>query len=198
MACTVGGLEDLADAIEADGGLILTLVPSRLPTRADCSGFASRDPRALGPDRSRGPCRRACPTALARPISPTRISTGGSRSICAAPPGWIALVQPLLLAATGCFVYVADDRAGEPFFRCLWVGKTGAEALVRSWAAESARIRPQVALFHPAPMPTDAAAPASSRARIALPRRLRRRGRTAGRHPARLIAARSRRGPIAP
>ena len=32
--------------------------------------------------------------------------------------------------------------------------KAAAEALVRSWAAESARIGPKVLLFHPNPMPT--------------------------------------------
>ena len=67
----------------------------------------------------------------------------------------IVMLQPLLAAApAGRFVYVADNRAGQPFFGAYGASKAAAEALVRSWAAESARIGPRVELFHPNPMPT--------------------------------------------
>ena len=67
----------------------------------------------------------------------------------------ILMLEPLLKAAPeGRFVYVADNRAGQPFFGSYGGTKAAAEALVRSWAAESARIGPKVLLFHPNPMPT--------------------------------------------
>ena len=67
----------------------------------------------------------------------------------------IVMLQPLLAAApAGRFVYVADNRAGQPFFGAYGATKAAAEALVRSWAAETARIGPRVSLFHPNPMPT--------------------------------------------
>jgi NAD(P)-dependent dehydrogenase (short-subunit alcohol dehydrogenase family) len=51
-------------------------------------------------------------------------------------------------------LHVTDARAGQPFFGAYGASKAAAEALVRSWAAESARIGPRVDLFHPNPMPT--------------------------------------------
>ena len=67
----------------------------------------------------------------------------------------VVMLQPLLAAApSGRFVYVADNRAGQPFFGAYGASKAGAEAFVRSWAAETARIGPAVLLFHPNPMPT--------------------------------------------
>ncbi len=66
------------------------------------------------------------------------------------------MLQPLLAAApAGRFVYVADDRAGQPFFGAYGATKAAAEALVRSWAAETARASARgSSLFHPNPMPT--------------------------------------------
>ena len=67
----------------------------------------------------------------------------------------IVMLQPLLLAApAGRFVYVADSRAGQPFYGAYGATKAAAEALIRSWAAETARIGPGVLTFHPDPMPT--------------------------------------------
>ena len=54
-------------------------------------------------------------------------------------------------ARAGRFVYVADNRAGQPFFGAYGATKAAAEALVRSWAAESARIGPAVTHLPPEP-----------------------------------------------
>ncbi|MFO1104615.1 MAG: SDR family oxidoreductase [Amaricoccus sp.] len=155
MARTVGGLEDLADAIEADGGLIPTLVPLSITDEGGlqrlCLAIHERWGRI---DLVVHAAAHAPPLSPAPHISDKDLDQGIAVNL-RGTARLIALVQPLLLAApAGRFVYVADDRAGEPFFGAYGVGKTGAEALVRSWAAESARIGPQVALFHPAPMPT--------------------------------------------
>ena len=63
------------------------------------------------------------------------------------------LLHPLL-APAGHFAYAADDRAGQPFFGAYGATKAGAEALVRSFAAESEKIGPRVTILHPNPMPT--------------------------------------------
>ena len=59
-----------------------------------------------------------------------------------------------LLAPAGHFVYPADNRAGQPFFGSYGASKAAAEALVRSFAAESEKIGPKVTIVHPNPMPT--------------------------------------------
>ena len=65
------------------------------------------------------------------------------------------MLAPLLRAApAGHFVHVTDNRAGAPYYGAYGATKAGAEALVRSWAAETAQIGPRVSLFHPSPMPT--------------------------------------------
>ena len=53
MARTVGGLEDLADAIEAAGGPTPTLVPLSITDEGGLQRLVPRDPRALGPARPR-------------------------------------------------------------------------------------------------------------------------------------------------
>ena len=67
----------------------------------------------------------------------------------------IVMMAPLLLARPdGRFIYTADSRAGQPHYGAYGASKAAAEALVRSWAAETVRLGPKVELFHPNPMPT--------------------------------------------
>lgn len=156
MARTVGGLEDLADEIEAAGGPTPTLVPLSITD----DGGLQRLCRAIH-DRWGHLDLVIHAAANAPPLSPAphmaekdfdqgiEINLRGTQRL-------ITMTQPLLVAAAprGQFVYVADDRAAQPFFGSYGAGKTGAAALVRSWAAESARIGPKVTLFQPNPMPT--------------------------------------------
>ena len=88
MARTVGGLEELADAIEAAGGPTPTLVPLSLTDDAGlqrlCLAIHERWGRLdLGAALRRQ--RRAAQPR--RRISPTRTSTRPSRSTSAAPAG---------------------------------------------------------------------------------------------------------------
>jgi NAD(P)-dependent dehydrogenase (short-subunit alcohol dehydrogenase family) len=155
MARTVGGLEDLADAIEAAGGPPPTLVPLSVTDE----GGLQRLCLALHERWGRLDLVVHC-AAHAPPLAPAPHMGGNdfdqSLEINFRATAWlIVMLQPLLAAApAGRFVHVTDARAGQPFFGAYGASKAAAEALVRSWAAESARIGPRVDLFHPNPMPT--------------------------------------------
>lgn len=155
MARTVGGLEDLADAIEAAGGPAPTLVPLSISDE----GGMQRLCLAVSQRWGRLDLVVHC-AAHAPPMSPLEhiadkdldlsfeINTRGTHRL-------IAMTRPLLDAApAGRFIYVADDRAGQPFFGSYGASKAAGEAFVRSWIAETSRIGPKVAVFQPKPMPT--------------------------------------------
>lgn len=155
MARTVGGLEDLADAILATGGTNPTLVPLSL---ADEGGL-QRLCLAVHERWGRLDLVVHC-AAHAPPLAPVEhialkdfdqaleINFKGTQRLA-------AMTQPLLKAApAGHFVFCADNRGGQTFFGAYGASKAAAEALVRSFAAEAERIGPKVLIFHPNPMPT--------------------------------------------
>ena len=155
MARTVGGLEDLADAILAQGGPNPTLVPLSMTDE----GGLQRLALAVHDRWGRLDLVVHC-AAHAPPLAPvdhitvkdfdlaSEVNFKGTQRL-------IATTQPLLKAApAGRFVFCADSRAGQKFFGAYGATKAAAEALVRSWAAETERIGPKVLVFHPNPMPT--------------------------------------------
>lgn len=155
LARTVGGLEELADAILAEGGPNPTLAPLSLTDEGGlqrlCLAVHERWGRL---DLAVHCAAHAPPRAPAPNIDPrdfeqsAEVNLGGTRRL-------VLMLAPLLLAApAGRFVHVSDARAGAPFFGAYGATKAAAEALVRSWAAESARIGPAVTVFVPRPMPT--------------------------------------------
>jgi NAD(P)-dependent dehydrogenase (short-subunit alcohol dehydrogenase family) len=155
MARTVGGLEDLADEIDAAGGPTPTLVPLSVTDE----GGLQRLCLALDDRFGRLDLVIHC-AAHAAPLTPAphlaskdfdqsvEVNLKGTQRL-------IVMLAPLLQAApAGHFVYVGDTRGGQPYYGAYGATKAAAEALVRSWAAETAQIGPKVSLFHPAPMPT--------------------------------------------
>ena len=155
LARTVGGLEELADAIEAAGGPTPTLVPLSLTDDGGLQrlGLALHE-RWGRLDLVVHAAAHAAPLAPAPHLADkdfdasVEVNLRGTARL-------VVMLQPLLAAApAGRFVYVADNRAGQPFFAAYGATKAAAEALVRSWSAETARIGPRVLLFHPNPMPT--------------------------------------------
>ena len=155
MARTVGGLEDLADAIETEGGPAPTLVPLSVTDE----GGLQRLCLAIHERWGRLDIAIHC-AAHAAPLAPVQHIAAKDFDQCLeinlrGTQRLITMLQPLLAAAPdGRFAHVTDDRAGQSFFGAYGATKTAAEALVRSWAAESARIGPRVTLFRPEPMPT--------------------------------------------
>jgi NAD(P)-dependent dehydrogenase (short-subunit alcohol dehydrogenase family) len=155
MARTIGGLEDLADAILAQGGANPTLVPLSMTDE----GGLQRLCLAINDRWGRLDLVVHC-AAHAPPLAPvehiavkdfdiaTEVNFKGTQRL-------ITMTQPLLkVAPAGRFVFTADSRAGQKFFGSYGATKAAADALVRSWAAETERIGPKVMLFHPNPMPT--------------------------------------------
>ncbi len=155
LARTVGGLEDLADEIDAAGGPTPTLVPLSV---TDVGGLQRL---CLAIDERWGRLDLAIHCAAhAAPLTPAphladkdfdqsvEVNLRGTERL-------IVMLAPLLQAApAGHFVHVTDSRGGQPYYGAYGATKAGAEALVRSWAAETARIGPKVSFFEPAPMPT--------------------------------------------
>jgi NAD(P)-dependent dehydrogenase (short-subunit alcohol dehydrogenase family) len=155
MARTVGGLEELADAVTEAGGPNPTLVPLSVADDAGmqrlCLAVHERWGRL---DLVVHAAAHAPPLAPADHIAAkdflhsVEVNVHGTQRL-------IVMTAPLLRAAAGGrFAFVADNRAGQHFFGAYGATKAAGEALVRSWAAETARIGPQVMLFHPSPMPT--------------------------------------------
>lgn len=155
MARTVGGLEDLADAIEAAGGPTPTLVPLSITDEVGmqrlCLAIHDRWGRA---DLVVHCAAHAAPLTPANQIaakdfdSSVEVNLRGTQRL-------IAMTAPLLAASpAGTFVHVTDDHAGGAFWGGYGATRAAGDALARSWAAETARIGPRVVLFQPAPMPT--------------------------------------------
>lgn len=153
MARTVGGLEELADAIEAAGGPTPTLVPLSMNDDPGLQRLGLAIYERWGKLDLAVHCAVQAP-----PLAPAAhlAEKDFDQSVEVNIRGLARLIVVLnpLLAPAGQFVYPVDNRAGQPFFGSYGAAKAAGEALVRSWAAESERIGPRVTLFHPNPMPT--------------------------------------------
>lgn len=170
MARTVGGLEDLADAIEAAGGPGPILAPLSITDEGGlarlCLAIHERWGRL---DLVVHAAAHAAPLSPAHHIAAkdfdasVDVNLRGTQRL-------IRMVEPLLATApAGVFVQVADDRAGRPFWGSYGATKAAADALAASFARETERLGPRVAMFRPAPMPTALRArfyPAEDRARL--------------------------------
>ncbi|HLS58638.1 MAG TPA: SDR family oxidoreductase [Paracoccaceae bacterium] len=156
LARTVGGLEELADAVVTAGGPNPTLVPLSLTD----DGGMQRLCLAIHERWGRLDLVVHC-AAYASPLAPAdhvapKDWTQAVEVNLAATGRLLVMTAPLLRASPrgGTFVFCADSRGGQPLFGSYGATKAGAEALVRSWAAESERLGPRVMTFHPNPMPT--------------------------------------------
>ncbi|WP_424973849.1 SDR family NAD(P)-dependent oxidoreductase [Dinoroseobacter sp. S124A] len=172
LARTVGGLEELDDRIQAQGGQA-TLAPIDL-TKDDavagiCRAIFDRWGRidllvhtaVHAPALS--PVDHADPKDYAKTFA---TNVEGTQRV-------IRMVAPLLHAAPeGRAVFCTDPRAGEKFFGLYGASKAAEAALVASWAAETARTGLRVASFTPEPMPTATRArffPGEDRAALSTP-----------------------------
>ncbi|WP_339107007.1 SDR family oxidoreductase [Thioclava sp. GXIMD4216] len=172
VARTVGGLEDLDDRIQAQGGQA-TLAPLDLkdPAQAQHLGQSVAD-RWGGIDLW-------CHTAIhGTPLSPAgHIAQKDMEAAIAVnlttTAMLIPMLEPLLRARNGQAVFFDDCHAGEKFFGTYGATKAAQMALVRSWAAENDSIGPKVTILAPKPMPTGLRArffPGEDRAPLARPR----------------------------
>jgi len=149
---TVGGLEDLDDAIQAEGGLA-TLAPMDITVDAAmqqlCRGIYDR---WGGLDLWLHTAVHAAPLSPVGHIGPKDLSKSAAINL-EATARLIAYVSPLLGDA-GQAVFFDDPRGGTQFFGAYGATKAAQIALARSWAAESAKTGPKVQILTPQPMPT--------------------------------------------
>lgn len=149
---TVGALEELDDAIQAQGGQA-TLAPMDIGIDAAmqqlCRGIFDRWGRL---DLWLHTAIHAAPLAPAGHIGPKDLAKSIAINI-EATARLIAYVSPLLGQA-GRAAFFDDARGGDQFFGAYGATKAAQIALARSWQAESVKTGPQVQILTPAPMPT--------------------------------------------
>ncbi len=154
LARTVGGLEELSDAIANVGGTT-TLVPLDITDE----GGLQRMCLAIFERWGRLDLLVHC-AAHAAPLSPVAhvsekdfdrawaVNTRATQRL-------IALCEPLLKAANDATaIFIDDPVTGEKFFAPYAPSKAAAKAIVDIWAAENTSIGPKVLTFCPKPMPT--------------------------------------------
>lgn len=152
VARTVGGLEELDDRIKARGGQA-TLAP------LDITDDAAMQHLCKSVHDRWGKLDLWVHAAVhAAPLTPTPMidAKDWAKSLATnveATRRLIAYVAPLLGRA-GQALIPEDPRAGQPYFGSYGATKAAQMALVRSWAAETARTGPRVQILTPAPMPT--------------------------------------------
>ena len=155
VARTTGALEELDDAVRANGGGgAVTLAPMDVTTPPAMIQLA----RAIG-ERWGGLDFWAHTAHYAPPLGPaTDISTKDWDKAVAcnidATRGLITLLAPLLRVRSGTAVFFEDPQAGRAFYGGYGASKAAQIALAQSWQAESQRIGPRVVIDRPAPMPT--------------------------------------------
>jgi NAD(P)-dependent dehydrogenase (short-subunit alcohol dehydrogenase family) len=170
VAKTIGGLEELDDAVQAAGG-VATLAPMDITIDAAmqqlCRGIFDRWGKL---DLWLHTAVHAAPLAPAGHIGPKDLAKSLSINV-EATARLIAYVSPLL-GRDGQAVFFDDPRAGQQFFGAYGATKAAQIALARSWQAESAKTGPFVQVLTPAPMPTATRArfyPGEDRSTLATP-----------------------------
>ena len=153
VARTVGGLEALDDRIQAAGGHA-TLAP------LDITKPEEMDTLAQGLTGRWGKLDLWVHTAIhAAPLTPAGhldaedVENSVATNFTALTT-LIPRLDALLRVAQGTALFFADDREGQPFFASYGSTKAAQMALVRTWAAETQKIGPQVRIAHPQPMET--------------------------------------------
>lgn len=150
LARTVGGLEDLATAIEAKGGSS-TLVPLDLTdTQALPNLAASIKEKFTTLDLWIHTAVNAPPMAPAALIASSDYTKTMATNVTALA-NLIATLSPIL---KGQAVITTAPEIGAKFQGAYGASKAAAQALTQSWAAETAQTGPKVSLFTPEPMAT--------------------------------------------
>lgn len=167
---TTGALEELDDAIKANGGQA-TLAPMDITVPEAMQALC----RSVH-DRWGGLDLWVHTAIHAGPLAPATQLADKDFDKCVAinlkaTQRLMMYVAPLL-GLEGRAVFFDDPRAGEQFFGHYGATKAAQIALARSWQAETRRTGPQVEILAPAPMPTALRArffPGEARAPLAQP-----------------------------
>lgn len=170
VARTVGGLEELDDAIQAMGGQA-TLAPMDINTPEAMQQLCRSIHDRWGHlDLWCHPAIHAGPLTPVADLADKDLGKSIATNITATVR-LIAYVTPLLQDA-GTAVFFDDDRAGQPFFGHYGTTKQAQINLARTWAAENTSTGPDVRILTPAAMATATHArffPGADRAKLAHP-----------------------------
>ena len=149
---TIGGLEELDDAIRERGGSA-TLAPMDVTVdEAMATLCRSIHDRWGKLDLWAHTAIHAAPLTPAQMIDTRDWDKSLSINVEAARR-LIAYVAPLL-GREGQALIFDDPRGGEKFFGAYGATKAAQIALARSWAAETVKTGPRVKILEPGPMPT--------------------------------------------
>lgn len=154
VARTVGGLEELDDAIRAKGGTA-TLVPLDITDENGLQSLGKSIFERWGKLDALVHC-----AAHATPMSPVgHISEKDMDRAWAvnarATQRLITMMDPLLRSAPDArAVFVGDTNQSAKFSASYRTSKRAARSFVESWMAECETVGPKISIFDPAPMPT--------------------------------------------
>jgi NAD(P)-dependent dehydrogenase (short-subunit alcohol dehydrogenase family) len=154
LARTVGGLEELDDAIRADGGAA-TLVPLDLTDDPALGRLAEAVAARWGRLDLWLHCAVHAPPLSPAPYADAKDWDKAMALNARATQRLVAALDPLLRAApAGRAVLMDDLHDGEPFRAAYAASKAAARAVWTSWEAETRRGPLRVLRALPPPMPT--------------------------------------------
>ncbi len=154
LARTVGGLEELADEIEAVGGTS-TLVPLDITDEEGLQRMCLSIFERWGRIDLLVHC-----AAHAEPLSPVAHVSEKNLDRCwqvnaRATQRLIAMVEPLLKASNiGKAVFISDEHNKGKFFTAYRASKAAAEVIVENWKTENLGLSLDISIFSPDPMPS--------------------------------------------
>ncbi len=169
LARTVGGLEELDDAIRGAGGAA-TLIPLDLTDDPALERLGAAINERWGALDAWVHC-----AAHAPPLSPAGHIDAREFDRCLAVNAratqrLVRVLDPLLRAAPSGIAILTDDvREGQAFYGAYAATKAAARAIWTSWASEARHTNLRVALVRPPAMPTALRArffPGENRARL--------------------------------
>ncbi len=153
LARTVGGLEDLADVIEAKDQSI-TLVPLDITDEGGLQRLCLSIYERWGKLDLLVHCAIHAP--LLTPITEL-VDKDYDKTMnvnARATSRLIALTESLLRVADGTAIFMDDPHDGKAFYAAYAASKAAARSMVQSWQEETKVLKPRVILHQPAPMPT--------------------------------------------
>lgn len=172
VARTLGGLEDLDDALQEEAGRNATLVPLDL---ADSAGLARACAaiyeRFGGLDVWLHSAINAPPLAPANHIAAADLTKTISLG-AEVTADLISKIDPLLRLRNGKALYVKDAHIGQKFFGTYAAAKAAEAALFENWRHETQSLGLDVIAVSPRPMATALRArffPGEDRAKLSTP-----------------------------
>ena len=153
VARTVGGLEELADEIDAFGGAV-TLAPMDITDDAALAHLC----RSIFDRWGRLDLLVNC-AVYAAPLSPVAHIPEKDFDRCwqtnaRAVQRIITMTEPLLTVASGTAVFIDDKNIGPKFFGAYGSSKIAGTQIAETWANETRALKPNVIIHAPNPMPT--------------------------------------------